>query len=176
MTPHTQITALQLNKIVAVDVEEVNSPNNPTPVPATNSQVNPDSNFNNTNWNTFGMQQGSPQVVVSSLIDNPGTSPIPATSSPQIAPFTNDPAIFFSTARHKKTFKWPDGSWREVDYDDVQYTENLFYGTGPLYENAGGFGNNQNSGGIGPGQTYNASPFNPPIGFALVPSNSSTGR
>jgi hypothetical protein len=58
----------------------------------------------------------------------------------------------------RPNFEWPDGSWKNVPYSQIKDTENLFYGTGPLYQNAGGFGGPVNN----PG-TNQVSPFNPAV-------------
>lgn len=57
----------------------------------------------------------------------------------------------------RTTYQWPDGSWRA--YPVNLTAENLAYGTGPLYLNAGGFGGQQNNPGTNP-----KSPFNPAVG------------
>jgi hypothetical protein len=152
MSLHTTITASQ-----------VNPQPSPTPNLATNA-VTP-----NTNWDTFSKTPVVP-TVPSSTLDNPGVVHAPPASSPNVAPSTHDPALIITTADARATYQWPDGSWRQYPYTPA--TENLAYGTGPLYANAGGFGSNKNSGSTGPGQTYNTNSFTPPVGFALVPNNS----
>lgn len=141
---------------------------NPTPQPATNAVTN------NTNWNTFSAQTGSFGSAVSSKIDNPGVSPVPPAGSPVTAPHTNDPALIITTADARQTFLWPDGSYKP--YPVNLTAENLAYGTGPLYANAGGFGSNENAGGTGPGQTYNTNSFAPGVGFPLIKNNSPYAR
>ena len=136
----------------------------PTPNLATNA-VTP-----NANWDTFSTTPAVPSVP-SSVLANPGTVASPPTSSPNVAPHTNDPALIITTADARTTDPWPDGSWRA--YPVNQTAENLAYGTGPLYKNAGGFGDqSHNSGNTGPGLTYNTNSFAPGVGFALVPNNS----
>ena len=145
-----------------IDAEQLNSQPDPTPKPATLEERNADDNANNATWNTFVAPVGSPQSVISSVIDNPGTVASPPSSSPNVAPSTSDPALIITTADARTTYQWPDGSWRQYPVD--LSSENLAYGTGPLYQNAGGFGGPVNNpGGIGPGNTYNESPFNPPV-------------
>jgi hypothetical protein len=146
-----------------VTASQVSPQPNPTPNLATNATTS------NTNWNTFSQTPAVPSVP-SSVLANPGTVASPPTSSPNVAPFTPDPALIITTADARQTYEWPDGSWRA--YPVNLTAENLAYGTGPLYQNAGGFGDNHNSGGTGPGQTYNTNSFAPGVGFALVPNNS----
>jgi hypothetical protein len=139
-----------------VNATQLNSEPNPSPNPATNDTTkNPTGNPDNQNWNTFSARVGSPATVVSSRIDNPGVVAGPPTGSPVTAPVTSDPALLITTADARTTYQWPDGSWRPYAYNPT--AENLAYGTGPLYANAGGFGNNQNPG------TYPPSPFNPGV-------------
>lgn len=124
----------------------------------------------NTNWDTFSTTPVVPSVP-SSVLANPGTVASPPGSSPNTAPFTTDPALIITTADTRTTYQWPDGSWKP--YPVNLTTENLAYGTGPLYANAGGFGGPVNNpGGTGPGNTYNTNSFAPGVGFALVPNNS----
>lgn len=147
---------------------QTNPEPNPTPQPATNGVTN------NTNWNTFSAQTGLFATVTSSQIDNPGVSPVPPAGSPVTAPHTNDPALIITTADARQTIQWPDGSYKP--YPVNLTAENLAYGTGPLYANAGGFGSNENSGGTGPGQTYNTNSFAPGVGFPLIKNNSPYAR
>ena len=153
---------------------ETNPEPNPTPQPTTNDTKNPTGNANNVNWNTFSAQTGSFATVTTSQIDNPGVSPVPPTGSPVTAPHTNAPALIITTADARQTFLWPDGSYKP--YPVNLTAENLVYGTGPLYANAGGFGSNENSGGTGPGQTYNKNSFAPGVGFPLIKNNSPYAR
>jgi hypothetical protein len=157
----------------AITAQQLNPQPTPTPVLPTDAPKNPDENFNNQNWNTFTASPAAPSVP-SSVLDNPGVVSGPPGSSPNVAPFTHDPAFTVAgNVKSEPTYEWPDGSWRNIPYDQVWHTENLFYGTGPLYFDAGGFGGPVNNpGGIGPGNTYNISPFNPGVGFKLVPNNS----
>jgi hypothetical protein len=141
---------------------------NPTPQPATNSVTG------NPNWDGFSVQTGSFGTATSSQIDNPGVSPSPPSGSPVTAPHTNDPALIITTADARQTVQWPDGSYKP--YPVNLTAENLAYGTGPLYANAGGFGSNENSGGTGPGQTYNTNSFAPGVGFPLIKNNSPYAR
>lgn len=157
MTIHTKLTT-----------PITNPEPNPTPKPATNDTTKT-GNYNNTNWDTFSAQQGTFGTATASVIDNPGVAPNPVTSSPVTAPHTNDPALIITTADARATYQWPDGSYKP--YPVNLTAENLAYGTGPLYVNAGGFGSNENSGGTGPGQTYNTNSFAPGVGFALIPNN-----
>jgi hypothetical protein len=139
-----------------INAEQLNSQSNPTPVPATLEERNATENTSNATWNTFVAPVGSPKSVVSSVLDNPGTVAGPPSGSPDVAPKTSDPALIITTADARKTYQWPDGSWRQ--YPVNLTAENLAYGTGHLYQNAGGFGGPVNN----PG-TYPPSPFNPPV-------------
>ena len=150
---------------VTITASQVSAQPSPTPNLVTNA-VTP-----NANWDTFSKTPAVPSVL-SSVISNPGTAPVPVSDSPVTAPSTHDPALIITTADARPNFEWPDGSWHHTAYDVVKNIELLPDGTGPLYQNAGGFGSNQNSGGTGPGQTYNTNSFTPPVGFALVPNNS----
>ena len=122
---------------VEIDAQKLNPQPNPTPViPANGVSTAP--------------------FVESSVLDNPGVNPAGPTSSPNVAPSTQDPALIITTADARATYQWPDGSWRPYPVDLT--SENLAYGTGPLYQNAGGFGGPVNN----PG-TYPPSPFNPAV-------------
>lgn len=150
---------------LTITASQVRPQPNPTPNLATNA-VTP-----NQNWDTFSTTPAVPSVP-SSVLANPGTVASPPSSSPNVAPFTTDPQFTVAgNVKSEPSYEWPDGSWRNIPYAQVKSTENLFYGTGPLYANAGGFGDNHNSGGTGPGQTYNVNSFAPGVGFALVPNN-----
>ncbi len=139
-----------------INADQLNSQSDPTPVPATLEERNATENSSNATWNIFVAPVGSPESVVSSVLDNPGTVSSPPGSSPNVAPKTTDPALTITTADARATYQWPDGSWRPYPVNTT--SENLAYGTGPLYANAGGFGGTQNN----PG-TYPKSPFNPPV-------------
>jgi hypothetical protein len=134
---HTTITASQ-----------VSAQPSPTPNLATNAPTS------SPNWNTFSSTPAVP-TVSSSTLDNPGVAHAAPGNSPNVAPHTNDPAFIISTADARAAYQWPDGSYRAYP---VSAAENLAYGTGPLYKNAGGFGGPVNN----PG-TYPASPFNPAV-------------
>jgi hypothetical protein len=134
---------------VTITAAQVSAQPSPTPNLATNATTP------NTNWNTFSATPAIP-TVPSSTLDNPGVVHSPPTSSPNVAPHTNDPAFIISTADARATYQWPDGSWRA--YPVNLTAENLAYGTGPLYANAGGFGGPFNNPGTNP-----VSPFNPAV-------------
>jgi len=122
---------------IEIDAQKLNPQPNPTPViPANGVSTAP--------------------FVESSVLDNPGVSPVPVLGSSVPVPGTQDPAFIITTADARATYQWPDGSWRQ--YPVNLQSENLAYGTGPLYQNAGGFGGPVNN----PG-TNQSSPFNPAV-------------
>ena len=135
---HTTITASQVSA-------------QPDPVPnlATNAPTS------SPNWNAFSSTPVIPSVP-SSTLDNPGVAHVPPAGSPNVAPHTNDPAFVTTGAIARPTYQWPDGSYKPYPVNTT--AENLAYGTGPLYKNAGGFGGPVSN----PG-TYPPSPFNPAV-------------
>jgi hypothetical protein len=88
-----------------ITANQVNPQPNPTPQIATNATTP------NANWDTFSATPAVPSVP-SSVLANPGTVASPPTSSPNVAPFTADPALIITTADARQTVQWLDGSYK----------------------------------------------------------------